>query len=75
MATLSELAETALRLSLEERAALATTLLESLDEAGAESTEAWWDEESSRRLAAHQAGHLTSVPAEEVRRKAAALFR
>lgn len=63
-----ELLEEALKLSPEARAALATSLLESLDEAVDEGAEAAWAEEIGRRIRDLDSGAVTSVPWSEARR-------
>jgi len=63
-----ELLEEALKLSPEARAALATSLLESLDEAVDEGAEAAWAEEIGKRIRDLDSGAVTSVPWSEARR-------
>ena len=62
---MSELQKEIQSLSAEERAALAYTLLDSLDE-GDEEVEQLWLEEARRRFAAYSAEEIVSRPAAEV---------
>jgi putative addiction module component (TIGR02574 family) len=64
----SKLLEEALKLSPEARAALATSLLESLDEAVDEGAEAAWAEEIAKRIRELDSGAVTPVPWSEARR-------
>ena len=66
MKDLEALMQEALELSLDQRAALAEKLLESLDEPSPEEIEKLWTEEAIRRVAAHDAGKIKSHPADEV---------
>ncbi|WP_044966804.1 addiction module protein [Sorangium cellulosum] len=61
----------ALRLSAEDRAAVAAALIQSLDETEqtTEKVEAAWAEEIQRRLADVDAGVVTPVPWPEARRR------
>jgi putative addiction module component (TIGR02574 family) len=61
----SELLKRALALSVDERAALANTLLDSLETADASVEEAW-DEEVARRIADLKAGKAVTVPWEQI---------
>ena len=63
------LLEEALRLPAEARAALAGTLLESLDESSDEDAEAAWAEEISRRVQAIDSGEAKLVPWAEARKR------
>lgn len=63
---LEELAAAALRMGVEERAALAKALLDSLDELSPEEHERLWAKEAESRYQALRAGELTSSPSEEV---------
>lgn len=65
----TELLKKALELSVEERAELAGTLIESLEAKGDPSVEATWDEEVARRMEQLDSGTLKSVSFEEARRK------
>lgn len=64
----SKLLKEALKLSPEARAALATSLLESLHEAVDEGAEAAWAEEIGRRTRDLDSGAVTPVPWSEARR-------
>jgi putative addiction module component (TIGR02574 family) len=64
----SKLLEEALKLSPEARAALATSLLESLDDAVDEGAEAAWAEEIGRRIRELDSGAAKPVPWSEARR-------
>jgi putative addiction module component (TIGR02574 family) len=64
----SKLLEEALKLSPEARAALATSLLESLDEAVDEGAEAAWVEEIGKRVREVDSGAVAPVPWSEARR-------
>jgi putative addiction module component (TIGR02574 family) len=71
----SELLKKALALPPEARAALATSLFESLDEEPAdEGVEAAWSEEIKRRIEEIDSGKVQMIPYEEVRRRLAALL-
>jgi putative addiction module component (TIGR02574 family) len=71
----TEVFKNALSLDVQDRAALAQTLLASLDDVTEEEAERLWAVEASRRLERHRAGLTRAVPAEEVRKKAEKLFR
>jgi putative addiction module component (TIGR02574 family) len=72
-AEVSELLKKALALPPEARAALADSLLESLDEEPVdEGVEAAWSEEIKRRLEEIDSGKVQMIPFEEVRRRLAA---
>jgi putative addiction module component (TIGR02574 family) len=69
-----ELLKKALALPPEARAALAGSLLESLDDEPCdESVEAAWNEEIKRRIEEIDSGKVQMIPYEEVRRLAALL--
>ncbi|HYW38955.1 MAG TPA: addiction module protein [Terriglobales bacterium] len=71
----SELLKKALALPPEARAALATSLFESLDEEPADQgVEAAWSEEVKRRIEDIDSGKVQMIPYEEVRRRLAALL-
>ena len=71
----SELLKKALALPPEARAALAGSLLESLDEALAdEGVEAAWSEEIRRRIEELDSRKVKPIPWEEARRQVAALL-
>jgi len=70
-----ELLKKALALPPEARAALAGSLLESLDDEPCdESVEAAWNEEITRRIEEIDSGKVQMIPYEEVRRRLAALL-
>ena len=62
-----DLLQKALSLSEEERAALADSLLASLDSTVEEGAEKAWEEEISRRIADIDSGKAKMIPWEEVR--------
>lgn len=68
----SELLKRALALPVDERAALANTLLDSL-EATNESVQEAWDEEVARRMADLKAGKAVTVPWEQLHRELLAM--
>jgi len=65
----AELLKKALSLPVSERADLAGSLIESLDDAQDESVEAAWDEEVARRMADIDSGAVKAVSLEEARRR------
>jgi putative addiction module component (TIGR02574 family) len=65
---ISELLKRALALPADERAALANTLLDSL-EATNESVQEAWDEEVARRIEDLKAGKAVTVPWDDLRRE------
>lgn len=65
---LKSLLEKALKLSPEERAALAGSLLESLDQEIDENVEAAWSAEIAKRVAELDSGKVKTIPWSEVRR-------
>ncbi|OGL64917.1 MAG: hypothetical protein A3J27_06605 [Candidatus Tectomicrobia bacterium RIFCSPLOWO2_12_FULL_69_37] len=67
----AEILKEALRLPPEARAALAGSLLDSLDETVDEGAEAAWEAEISARLKALDSGQSATVPWAEVRRRIA----
>ena len=69
---LSDLLKQALALPVDERAALANTLLDSL-ETSHQSVEEAWDKEVARRMADLKAGRAVTVPWEELRRELLAM--
>jgi len=69
---ISELLKKALKLSAEERAALANTLLESL-ETTEESVQEAWDNEVARRILDLKAGKAVTVPWEQLHRELLAM--
>ena len=60
------------KLSLQDRAALAKWIVETLDELSQAEVEALWAEEAERRLDELEQGLVTAIPAEEVLRRARA---
>lgn len=74
-AEVSEILKKALALPPEARAALADSLLESLDEVPIDKdVEATWSEEIKRRIEEIDSGKVKPIPWEEARRQIAALF-
>jgi putative addiction module component (TIGR02574 family) len=69
---ISDLLKRALTLSVEERAALANTLLDSL-EATNESVQEAWDEEVARRIEDLKTGKAVTVPWEQLHRELLAM--
>ena len=65
----AELLKKALSLPVSERADLAGSLIESLDETQDESVAAAWDEEVARRMAGIDSGAVQPVSLEEARRR------
>ena len=65
----AKLLEEALKLPVEARAALAGSLLESLDDAVDEDVEQAWALEIARRLEEVQSGSVKAVPWAEARRR------
>ena len=70
-----ELLKKALTLPAEDRAAMAGSLLESLEEPVDPSAEEAWNEEIARRIADLDSGKAKTVPWEEIRRRTLAKFR
>ena len=75
MPNLNEILEGALRLKLDDRAALAEKLLASLDELDEEEADRLWAEEAQRRLKDYREGRAESVAAQDLAKKAERLFR
>jgi putative addiction module component (TIGR02574 family) len=65
---ITDLLKRALALSTDERAALANTLLDSL-ETGSESVEEAWDKEVARRMSDLKAGKAVTVPWQQLHRE------
>jgi putative addiction module component (TIGR02574 family) len=65
----SKILEAALKLPPEARAALAGSLLESLDEAVDENIEAEWADEISQRVGDLDSGKAKTIPWSKVRRR------
>jgi len=63
----SKLLQTALALSEEERAELASSLMDSLDKTVEQGAEDAWDREIARRITDLDSGKAKTVPWEEVR--------
>jgi putative addiction module component (TIGR02574 family) len=71
----SDILKRALTLPAEARAAIASSLLESLDEGPAkDGVEAAWSDEIQRRIDEIDSGKVQLIPYEEVRRRMAALL-
>jgi putative addiction module component (TIGR02574 family) len=68
-----DLLKRALALPVEERTALANTLLDSLDDSD-ESVQVAWDEEVARRMQDLQAGKAVTVPWEELHQELLAML-
>jgi putative addiction module component (TIGR02574 family) len=68
----SDLLKRALALSVDERAALANTLLDSIETTN-ESLQEAWDEEVARRIKALKAGRAVTVPWEQLHRELLAI--
>ena len=64
-----DLLQKALSLSEEERADLACSLMESLDEKVEQGVESAWNEEISSRIADLDSGKAKTVPWDEIRRR------
>ncbi len=69
----SDLLKRALALPVDERAALASTLLDSLETTNQSVQEAW-DEEVARRMEALKAGKAVTVPWEQLHRELLAMM-
>jgi putative addiction module component (TIGR02574 family) len=69
---ISDLLKRALALPVDERAALANTLLDSLETAN-ESVQESWDEEVARRIKDLKAGKAVTVPWEQLHRELLAM--
>jgi putative addiction module component (TIGR02574 family) len=65
----TELLKRALTLPVAERAELAGSLIESLDEAADESVKAAWNEEIARRMEDLDSGKVKPISLEEARRR------
>jgi len=70
----SELLKKALALPAEARAALAGSLLDSLDETVDASAEEEWNREIARRIRELDSGRVKPIPWEEARRQVSAIF-
>ena len=74
MSEVTDLLKRAIALSADERAALANTLLDSL-ETGNESVQEAWDKEVARRMADLKAGKAVTVPWEQLHRALLAIVK
>jgi putative addiction module component (TIGR02574 family) len=72
---LDDLLKNAMSPPPEARAALASSLLDSLDQAVDEDAEAFWQQEITRRMDELRSGKVKPVPWSEVQRKGQALLR
>ena len=71
-----ELLKKAMALSLEERGALAASLIQSLDEGEPDlDVEAAWQHEVARRMEEIESGKVKAVPWLEVKRRAREMFQ
>ena len=70
----SELLRKALELPVEARAALANSLLDSLDEKVDVSAEEEWDQEIARRIAQVDSGKVKPIPWADARRQISAIL-
>ena len=75
MSDSAEVFRSALNLKVDDRAALAYTLLASLDELSEEEAQHLWAEEARRRLGEYRAGRAKAVRAEDVMMQAEKLLR
>jgi putative addiction module component (TIGR02574 family) len=71
----ADLLKKALALPASERADLAGSLIESLDDASDESVEAAWDEEIARRMADIDSGSVKTVSLHDARRRLASALK
>jgi putative addiction module component (TIGR02574 family) len=69
-----ELLQKAMTLPIEDRAELASSLIDSLDQTVDEDSEVAWQQEISRRMDELRAGKVKSIPWREVQRKGQALL-
>ena len=72
---LDDLLKKAMSLPPEDRAALANSLIESLDETVDEDVEAAWQQEITRRIEELESGKVKTIPWAEVRRRGQELLR
>jgi len=70
----NELLQKALALSDEERAELASTLIDSLDPVTDDKVEAAWQEEISRRIEELRSGKAKTIPWDTVRKETRAIL-
>ena len=66
MTQLREILEAALKLAPNERAAIASEIIESLEDSGYGQLSPAWEDEIQRRLREVEAGRAESIPAERV---------
>ena len=71
----SDLLKKALALPPEARAALAGSLLESLDDTGDQGAEEEWSKEIGRRIAELDSGKVKPIPWAEARRQISAILK
>ena len=71
----AEIFRNALSLNVEDRTALAQSLLASLEELSEEEAERLWAGEAQRRLQEYRAGRARAIPAEDVAKKVESLLR
>lgn len=71
---LDEILQKALRLPVEAREALATSLFESLDQAVDENVDSAWQEEIAKRIKDIQSGRVQTIPWEDVKKKGRSLL-
>jgi putative addiction module component (TIGR02574 family) len=70
----AELLKRALALPADERADMASTLMDTLDAAVDENVEAAWQEEIGRRMEELRSGKVSTIPWDDVREKARILL-
>jgi len=70
-----ELLQKAMKLPLEARAELASSLIDSLDETVDEDAEAAWQQEVVRRMDEVRSGKVKTIPWREVQRRGSAAAR
>ena len=70
----NELLQKALALPEDERAELASTLIDSLDPVTDENVEAAWQEEISRRIEELRSGKVKTIPWDTVRKETRAIL-
>lgn len=75
MSDAAEVFRNALSLDVDDRAALAQSLLDSLEDLSAEEAERLWAQQAQWRLQEYRAGRAKAIPAEDVATKAKTLFR
>lgn len=75
MSDLDDALKHAMSLNVHDRAALAQSLLASLEDLPEEEAKRLWADEARRRLDIYLSGRARAVPVEEVHEKAERLFR